>query len=273
MLNDKISSEVTAIRTEVGGLPTSSTIKDINDTIAGMNTTMDGMGSTIDSINGTVNGISGTIDGIQGTVTTMQSNITQNANNINAKVSTTVGIAENGQKTATFGWNLTDEDWTIFNQDRNILIANEAGLEVTGKITATAGELGGFNIADNYLWNNNTLIGRVMGADNNLHPIISVGEVTTSGSDITITPAAQIIGDTIAASNAVFNNYLSSNIINCTELTTPKIKSSIGSELYFGYGVGGAKYTAKATTNGKFIYITIYNANGVETKLSADKTF
>lgn len=68
---------------------------------------------------------------------------------IEAKVSKTGGNA------ASFGWALTDSDWTIKANSREILKATKAGLEVYGKITATSGKIGGFDILSNYLSYNN----------------------------------------------------------------------------------------------------------------------
>ena len=68
---------------------------------------------------------------------------------IEAKVSKTGGDA------SSFGWVLTDTDWTIKANSRDILKATKAGLEVYGKITATSGRIGGFDILSNYLSYNN----------------------------------------------------------------------------------------------------------------------
>lgn len=71
------------------------------------------------------------------------------AGQIAAKVSKTGGSA------SSFGWILTDIDWTIQANSRDILKATKAGLEVYGKITATSGKIGGFDILSNYLSYNN----------------------------------------------------------------------------------------------------------------------
>ena len=68
---------------------------------------------------------------------------------IEAKVSKTGGEA------SSFGWALTDSDWTIKGNGRDILKATKAGLEVYGKIVAKSGKIGGFDILENYLSYNN----------------------------------------------------------------------------------------------------------------------
>lgn len=64
---------------------------------------------------------------------------------IEAKVSKTGGDA------STFGWTLDAASWTIKANGTDILKATKAGLEVNGKITATSGKIGGFDIQSNYL--------------------------------------------------------------------------------------------------------------------------
>jgi hypothetical protein len=68
---------------------------------------------------------------------------------IAAKVSKTGGDA------SSFGWELTDSDWTIKANSREILKATKDGLEVYGQIEATSGKIGGFDILANYLSYNN----------------------------------------------------------------------------------------------------------------------
>lgn len=64
-------------------------------------------------------------------------------------------VSKQGGDAASFGWVLTDTDWTIKANNRDILKATKAGLEVYGKITATSGKIGGFDIKTDYLSYNN----------------------------------------------------------------------------------------------------------------------
>lgn len=70
----------------------------------------------------------------------MQSQFKLTNREIEAKVSKT---SPQGQ--SSFGWNLQNNQWTVFNQDGNILRATASGLEVTGKIQADEGYIGGEN--------------------------------------------------------------------------------------------------------------------------------
>lgn len=68
---------------------------------------------------------------------------------ISAKVNKTGGSA------SSFGWVLSDSSWTIQGNNRDILKATSSGLEVYGKVTATSGKIGGFDVLSNYLSYNN----------------------------------------------------------------------------------------------------------------------
>ena len=68
---------------------------------------------------------------------------------IEAKVSKTGGNA------ASFGWTLDESSWTIKSNGTDVLKATQSGLEIYGKITATSGKIGGFDIQSSYLSYNN----------------------------------------------------------------------------------------------------------------------
>ena len=82
-------------------------------------------------------------------VETLTATLKIQAEQIEAKVSKT------GGSNSSFGWVLTDSDWTIKANNRNILKATKNGLEVYGKIVAESGKIGGFDILSNYLSYNN----------------------------------------------------------------------------------------------------------------------
>ena len=70
-------------------------------------------------------------EAVSGLSTELTSKITQNTTDISAKVSKT-----QGDSSSAFGWTLTDDAWKIFNESKDILVANKDGLSVTGNITA-----------------------------------------------------------------------------------------------------------------------------------------
>ena len=127
------------------------------------------------------------------------------ATQIQAKVSKQ---SPSGQ--TSFGWNLTDSEWTVFSgsTSNTILKASSSGLEVKGKISATSGEIGGFTIGATSIYSNgmssmssSQSTGVHVGTDG-----IKLGQnfsVTTSGNvtakNITLTGTLTIGGSTISA--------------------------------------------------------------------------
>ena len=75
----------------------------------------------------------------------LRSRLTITEGQIEAKVSRT------GGNESSFGWTLTDSDWSVYSNGSRVLHATVNGLEVTGKITATSGSIGGCNIVGGVL--------------------------------------------------------------------------------------------------------------------------
>lgn len=75
-----------------------------------------------------------------------------NAEQIDARVTKT---SPEGQ--TSFGWNLSDSEWTIYNGNKTILRASASGLSVYGQIEAESGHIGGesgFVITANAIYKN-----------------------------------------------------------------------------------------------------------------------
>lgn len=85
-------------------------------------------------------------------ISTLNAKLQVQADEISAKVSSTGGAA------SSFGWSLSDSDWSIFANGQTVLQVTKSGLDITGKITAlSGGRIGGFDIlADCMSYNNQT---------------------------------------------------------------------------------------------------------------------
>ena len=91
----------------------------------------------------------------QSDVKTLTAQLTVQAGLIEAKVSKVSNHKD--EDGGEFGWELTDSSWAIKANKNVVLMATKDGLDVTGKITATSGEIGGFAIKEDYLsYNNHT---------------------------------------------------------------------------------------------------------------------
>lgn len=79
---------------------------------------------------------------------TLRSSIQQNADSISAKVSKT------GGSSSTFGWKLTDSAWTVSGNGKTIFKVDNSGAQITGKVVATSGKIGAFDITSSYISTN-----------------------------------------------------------------------------------------------------------------------
>lgn len=75
----------------------------------------------------------------------MSATLDIHATEISARVTKTGGDA------SSFGWTLDEKSWSLFSNGSTVLKATREGLDVTGKITATSGKIGGFEILSNRL--------------------------------------------------------------------------------------------------------------------------
>ena len=76
----------------------------------------------------------------------LSSRITQTENQITADV-----VAKTGGSQASFGWSLLATGFTLYSNNQAVFKVNSSGAEVKGKITATSGAIGGFDIGANAL--------------------------------------------------------------------------------------------------------------------------
>ena len=100
-------------------------------------------------INQTANRLSTEIDERIDADGVLKSTIEQTAEKMVAKVSGYKKDEEGNyilDEPKEFGWDLQSDKWTVFSQDGEILIADEVGLEVRGKIEAEEGHIGSFII-------------------------------------------------------------------------------------------------------------------------------
>lgn len=154
----------------------------------------------------------------------------------------------------SFGWNLTDSEWTVFSGSTNnvILRASSGGLEVKGKITATSGEIGGFTIGSNSIYSNgmssmssSQSTGVHLGTDG-----IKLGQnfsVTTSGNvaanNMTLTGTLNVGGATITAAT------LRQGAQDGYNWSSGGGYGGYGSKAAYALGGSGAGFTAKNFTD------------------------
>lgn len=145
------------------------------------------------------------------------------ATNISAKVSKV------GGDNRSFGWNLSDNDWTLSANGQTVLKATQSGLEVYGRITATSGYIGdgsaGFTIKASSISNGVTSLndtshyGIYIGTDGirlgkGAFTVDNAGNVTASSliaNNATLTGTLMVGGKAITANDLQYGAQLAND--------------------------------------------------------------
>ena len=132
----------------------------------------------------------------------IKSTLSIQATQIAAKVSQT------GGNNASFGWTLTSTGHTWYSGNKQVMKVSSTGLEVTGKVTATSGQIGGFTIGSSSIYSNG-MSSMSSGQSTGVHvgtDGLKLGQnfkVDTSGNvtanNMTLTGKLKVGGSTITA--------------------------------------------------------------------------
>lgn len=163
-------------------------------------------------------------------------------------------VSKTGGDASSFGWDLTDSDWTIKANSREILKATKEGLEVYGKVTATSGKIGGFDIESNYLsynhqtWGGTNTYGAYLGINGiqmgknfrvdmsgNLEAASGTFAGTVHAGNIDYGGNAGYLSGSGISSGSISGNRMVANTIS-TAYTSSGINSSLG-RADFAYNV------------------------------------
>lgn len=154
-------------------------------------------------------------------------------------------VTKTGGDASSFGWVLDESSWTIKANSRDILKATKDGLEVYGKITATSGKIGGFDIQSNYLSYN----GQTWGGTNTYGAYLG-----TSGIQLGKNFKVDMSGNLYAASGTFEGSVYAGNI-----------------EYGGDYGtLSGSGITSHSLSGSRLQYNTVstsYTSSGINTSL------
>lgn len=141
---------------------------------------------------------------------------------ISAKVSKTGGEA------SSFGWTLTDSDWSLYSNNNRVLHATSTGIEVTGKITATSGQIGDCVIENGVLKVNSANI-RSINAD-----IITAGTLSVNRIENRSLTGTKIAYNTITGGGSGSGN------LGLSTISTSNTENGINTNLGYAAGYGAA---------------------------------
>lgn len=143
------------------------------------------------------NSITAEVTARQEAVGNLSSQLALQADEISAKVS------KSGGSGSSFGWVLKDDSWTVSAGGSSVFRVTESGAEITGKITATSGKIGGFTIQSDCISYNNMTWGGTNSTGIYIGPsgiqlgknfkVDSAGNLTAASGTFTGTVSAQNI--------------------------------------------------------------------------------
>lgn len=173
---------------------------------------------------------------------------------INARVEKVSGNPE------SFGWELLYDSWTLKSSGKDVLKATKDGIDITGKIIALTGKIGGFDVLENYLsynsqtWDGNVSNGIYIGQSG-----IQCGPAATGAQ---ITPSGEFRGErgyfrgnTSAGSVQYGGNY---GTFSGYGLTSGTVTGGSGGAISYG---GVSTYNTTSGINSSLSYADY--ANGV----------
>lgn len=155
-------------------------------------------------------------------------------------------VSKAGGSASSFGWELTDTSWTLKSNSATVLRATKSGVEITGKITATSGKIGGFDIQSNYLSYN----GQTWGGTNSTGIYIGTSGIQL-GTGFKVTSAGKITatGGEFSGTIRCDSLYVKNDSGGYDKITTGSIKSSLSGGAAFNSG-GWGGYNAASMWGG-----------------------
>ena len=171
----------------------------------------------------------------QNDVKTLTSQLQLQSGLIEAKVSKTGGDA------SSFGWALDASSWKLQANNKDVLLATKNGLEVYGKITATSGKIGGFNIQPNYMSYNNQTWGGTNSTGIYLGPSgFQLGKKFKVDSDGNLNASSGKFTGTVYAGSIQYGNtggYLSGSGIASDSITGDRMEAGTITTRYTSDGI------------------------------------
>lgn len=159
-------------------------------------------------------------------------------------------VTRTGGSSSSFGWELLDDSWTVKANNTTVFQITKSGAEVRGKITASSGKIGGFDIQPDYLSYNN----QVWNGTNSRGIYIGVNGIQcgSEANGVQITPTGNLY-----AENGYFRGSVSAGRIdyggddgyfNGGGITSGSISGGYGGQIYGGsignYAVSGGINTS-----------------------------
>ena len=167
------------------------------------------------------------------------------ATKIEAKVE-----ADTSENRQSFGWKLQSDSWEVFSNGQTVLKATSGGLEVSGKITATSGQIGGFTIGATAIYNGRDKIksdtpatGVYLGTD-------GICISNSGGSYFRATSSGDIEANNMTAKNITANGILLKGSLKFYDTTSGKVVKTLSASDF----ISQVSHSYESTTAGGYCY-------------------
>ena len=163
-------------------------------------------------------------------------------------------VTKTGGDSSSFGWELLNDSWTVKANNTTVFQITKSGAEVSGKITALSGKIGGFDIQSDYLSYNN----QAWDGTNSKGIYIGVKGIQcgSKASGVQITPDGNLYAE---------NGYFRGNV------SAGQIQYGYNSDgEYNGYfnGSGLESHSVHGSEIGYSTISTAYTSGGINTSLA-----
>ena len=184
-----------------------------------------------------------------------------NAENIEARVT-----KQSPEGQSSFGWNLQNDRWEIFDRNRTILRASSSGLEVFGRIEAESGHIGGTNgfvITANAIYKNLSRFGGTqtngvyIGTDG-----IQLGQNFKVDSSGALTASSGTFSGNVYAGNIQYGGnagYFSGGGISSGSIYGNRLVGNTVTTAYTSYGINASLGNADWAYGALNGWNTVYN--------------
>ena len=144
-------------------------------------------------------------------------------------------VSKTGGEESTFGWSLQADGHRWFSGNREVMAVTASGLTVKGRVEASEGKIGNFNIGANAIWNNISQFGGSQSSG------VYLGtDGIQLGQAFRVDSTGQVNATNIAANNMVLTGVLT---IGGQQITADALRSGAQSAYSTGsYWSGGAGY-------------------------------
>lgn len=170
-------------------------------------------------------------------------------------------VSQTGGDTSSFGWNLLSDHFSLFSGNTEVFRVDSSGATVSGVIRATSGQIGGFNIGTNSIWNNINSVYNPGGLSSGVY--LGTDGIRL-GNGFVANNAGNVIMNDLTANNAKLNGTLTIGDVQITaEALRSGAQSAYSNSTYWSGGAGYGYGYGNATNRYSGLYPSYFRATTI----------